>query len=217
MAIRQRAEILGEDDVAGAACRVEHHGVLKLARVVEVAQHAHDRRDAAPGADEQQLVRARLGQNEITLDAAQRDDRPGRPRRTRYGDTLPSSTFLTVMLMWPSSRRGSDVSEYARQWRTPSISSPIRRYWPGSVPAPPVAGLDHDGRRVGGFVGDLLDPPAELAGRLQRVDQLEVVVDEKRRGQRPEHPQGALLNRMNRRRCTFLGHLLISNIQMGSF
>ena len=36
---------------------------------------------------------------------------PGRPRLTRYGETLPSSTFLTVMLIRPSGRRGSEVSE----------------------------------------------------------------------------------------------------------
>ncbi len=36
---------------------------------------------------------------------------PVRPRRTRYGETLPSSTFLTVMEMRPSLRSGSDVSE----------------------------------------------------------------------------------------------------------
>ena len=36
---------------------------------------------------------------------------PGRPRRTRYGETMPSSTFLTVIEMQPSSRLGSDVSE----------------------------------------------------------------------------------------------------------
>ena len=66
---------------------------------------------------------------------------PGRPRRTRYGDTLPSSTLLTVMLISPSGRAGSEVSEYARQCRTPSMSSPIRRYWPGSWPPQRYPGL----------------------------------------------------------------------------
>ena len=36
---------------------------------------------------------------------------PGRPRFTRHGDTTPSSTFFTVMLMKPSGRSGSDVIE----------------------------------------------------------------------------------------------------------
>ena len=36
---------------------------------------------------------------------------PGPPRRTRYGETTPSSTFLTVIEMQPSARSGSEVSE----------------------------------------------------------------------------------------------------------
>ena len=59
---------------------------------------------------------------------------PGLARPTRYGDTLPSSTRLGVMLIRPSSRYGSDVSEYARQCRTPSMSTPIRTYCPGLWP-----------------------------------------------------------------------------------
>jgi hypothetical protein len=38
------------------------------------------------------------------------------------------------MLISPSPRQGSEVSEYARQWRTPSMSMPIRQYWPGLWP-----------------------------------------------------------------------------------
>ena len=60
---------------------------------------------------------------------------PGRPRRTRVGETTPSSTFLTVIEMQPSGRSGSLVSEYARQWRRPSMSTPMRVYWPGSWPS----------------------------------------------------------------------------------
>ena len=56
---------------------------------------------------------------------------PGLAPPTRYGETLPSSTRLGVMLISPSSRYGSDVSEYARQCRTPSMSIPIRTYCPG--------------------------------------------------------------------------------------
>ena len=36
---------------------------------------------------------------------------PVRLSRTRYGDTFPSSTFLIVTEMQPSSRSGSEVSE----------------------------------------------------------------------------------------------------------
>ncbi len=55
---------------------------------------------------------------------------PGRPWRTRYGDTTPASTSLGVIEIQPSRRSGSEVKEYARQWRTPRMSTPIRTYWP---------------------------------------------------------------------------------------
>ena len=85
------------------------------------------------------------------------------------------------------------------------------------VARPPVARLDQHGGGVGGLVVDLLDSAAQLARRPQRVDQLEVVVGQQRRRERPEHAQDTLLDRMDRGRCTFFGHLLISNIQLGSF
>ena len=40
---------------------------------------------------------------------------PGFASRLRNGQTLPASTSLGVMLMQPSGRPGSEVSEYARQ------------------------------------------------------------------------------------------------------
>ena len=81
-------------------------------RARERAQHAHDRRDAAAGADEEQLLGQRVGQREDALDAAEADDRPGlAPGARGSGETLPSSTSLGVMLMQPSGRPGSEVSE----------------------------------------------------------------------------------------------------------
>ena len=77
---------------------------------------------------------------------------------------------------------------------------------PGLVAGPAVAGLDQDRRRAGRLLSDLLDPAAQLARRPQRVDQLQVVVREQRRAQRPERFQDSPLNRMNVWGCTFLGH-----------
>ena len=52
------------------------------------------------------------GSMKVALDAAEADDRARpAPARTRYGETLPSSTSLGVMLMQPSGRPGSEVSE----------------------------------------------------------------------------------------------------------
>ena len=74
-------------------------------------------------------------EHELALDLATATRScPAWPPPTRYGDTLPSSTLLGVMLISPSSRYGSDVSEYARQCRTPSMSIPIRTYCPGLWP-----------------------------------------------------------------------------------
>ncbi len=55
--------------------------------------------------------------------------------------TVPSSTSFGVMQMQPSDRPGSEVSEYARQWWTPSTITPTRRYWPGLWPSHSNPGL----------------------------------------------------------------------------
>ena len=56
---------------------------------------------------------------------------PGCALRVNQGDISPSSTYLTVTETRPFGWSGSEVSEYARQWRIPFSSAPIRRYWPG--------------------------------------------------------------------------------------
>ena len=62
------------------------------------AQHAHDRRDAAAGADEQQLLRqrARAARSRPPPRRGARSRRAW-PRGTRNGETLPSSTSLGVI------------------------------------------------------------------------------------------------------------------------
>jgi len=49
---------------------------------------------------------------------------PGAILPTRCGETAPSGTALTVIVMQPSPRSGADESEYERQSRTPSTSTP---------------------------------------------------------------------------------------------
>ena len=51
---------------------------------------------------------------------------PGSSFDVRCGETLPSGTSFGVMEMKLS--EGSEVSEYARQWWTPSTITPTRRY-----------------------------------------------------------------------------------------
>ena len=49
--------------------------IADLVVVIEVTDHAHDRRDPAAGADEQELFRRRIRQHELPLDLAEGDDR----------------------------------------------------------------------------------------------------------------------------------------------
>lgn len=65
---------------------------------------------------------------------------PGRALPMRCRLTAPSSTAVTVTVSSPSGRWGALVSEYARHSRTPSTSTPSRRYCPGSCRRQPRPG-----------------------------------------------------------------------------
>ncbi len=52
-----------------------------------------------------------LGSLNVPSTPPSRTIAPGLASRTKNGETLPSSTSLGVMLMQPSGRPGSDVSE----------------------------------------------------------------------------------------------------------
>jgi hypothetical protein len=72
---------------------------------------------------------------------------PGVAWCTRCWLTLPSGMALTVIEMrmfraevWEAWEL-REVSEYARQLRTPSTSTPMRTYWPGLCPSQPRPGL----------------------------------------------------------------------------
>ena len=52
---------------------------------------------------------------------------------------------------------------------------PMRRYWPGHVAGPVGAGLDQQGRGVGGLGVDRDDAAAELGALAQRGEEVEEV------------------------------------------
>ena len=137
---------------------------------------------------------------------------PGRPRRTRYGETLPSSTFLTVIEIRPSVAPRVGGQRVRPPVAHPLDVQPDPQVLPRPVARPAVAGLDQHGGGVSGLLADLLDLAPQLAGGPERVDQLEVVVDEQRRTQRAERLQHPALDRMNVWWGASLGHLLVSNI-----
>ena len=82
---------------------------------------------------------------------------PGVASRTTYGATNAKPSNLGVMLMSPSGRPGSDVSEYARHdaCRRPG-SRREGTAWPVALPLP--ARLDEDGDGIRRLALDPLDP-----------------------------------------------------------
>ena len=61
----------------------------------------------------------------------------------------------------------------------------------GDVPEPAAAGADDDGGGVGGLGADLDDAAAQVGAGAHRVEEVEVVVGDQRRGEGLGHPAGA--------------------------
>ena len=164
MALFQIAELLAEDDLLGPARRVQQDGVIELAGLVEMAQHAHDRGDAAPRTDEQKLGRQFVGQQELALDPTQGDDRSRASAPNEIRRDLPLIDVLdrdADQAVGPLGVRGQRIG--------PPVAHPLdvdadAQVLAGLVPAPPVAGLDQNRGRVGSLGFDALDPPAQLPG-----------------------------------------------------
>ena len=214
---RQRAELATEDHEVGLSRRVQVRHVTDRVGGVEMAEHAHDRGDAAAGGDEQELLGRRLGQHEVALDSAERHDRarPAPPHQVRGHlaliDTLDGHADQAIRAVRIGGQRvrapmsdAVDIDADAQELPRP-------------VTLPAVARLDQHGRRVRGLVVDPLDTPAQLPRGPQRVDQLQVVVGQQRRAERLERPQHTSLERMNVWGHTTFGHLLRSNFRRGRF
>jgi hypothetical protein len=205
---RHRAQLLAEDDVPGRARGVHVHHVAQGVAAVEVAQHAHDGRDAAAGADEEQAVGQRVGQRERALDVAEAHDRPG------------------LRVTHEPGRDDALLDELGRDADEPVGPSGIRRERVGApvvhavdheadaqvlaglVAGPLPAGLDEDGHRVVGLAPHALDAPPELLRRPQRIDELEVVVGQQRREERAHRTQRTPLDRRDPGSGAALSHQL---------
>src|SRR5438105_13885890 len=177
--------------------------------MVQMTEHAHDRRYPATGADEQQLLRHWVSEHEVALDVAERDDRP-RPclvyevRRDHAGvDTLGGDADQPVLAVGVRRQRiGSPMAHPVYVYSYPYVL-------PRLVAGPPVTGFDQDRGSVTRLPFDLLNATPQLARRPQRVDQLEVVLRQQWRTQRAERLQHPLLNGVDVRACTLLRHLRI--------
>ena len=172
----QSLEGLREHALIPAVHGMDDDDVLHLVQMIELAQHAHDRRDAAAGADVEQLVRHRIGQGEDALDLAESDDvarldllhEEGRHGALR--DELGADRDEAVVAVRIRGERvGAPVIATVDQHAEAQVLA-------GLVTAPLVPGLDEHRDGVGSFTFDVVDLPAELPRGPQRIDHLEVVV-----------------------------------------
>ena len=202
----QGAELAGEDHPVGAALAVHVNDVTQRSPRGEAAQHAHDRRDAAPGADEEQLYGDGIGKAEGPFHPAQSDD-GSRPRAAQQIRRDPSAV--------DELGRDRDAPVGPARVRGQRVGAPVMdavdvdsqaHVLPGPVPRPLPSGLDQHGGGGRGVALDALDAPAQLARAPQGVDQLEVVVGAQRVREGAQQREGAAPCKGNCRRCAALSH-----------
>ena len=180
----QRLEVAAEDRVGPAGRDVQHDDVVVGAALgAEHAESVEGNRLRSmpmtgvmpdPAVTKSSLPPPSWGSTNSPWACSRWTSVPGWQSCTRWWLTRPSGTALTVIEISPSGR-GPWVSEYARHWRTPSTSMPIRRYWPGTWPAQSAPGLDQQGGGVLGLGVDRDDPAAELGAAAQRREEVEEV------------------------------------------
>jgi hypothetical protein len=181
----QRPQLGAEDDVVGGGRGVHQDDVSEIAPgglVHVVAQHAHHRGDPGPGGDEQRLRRALRGEDELTGGLVQLHDgaRPGAADQVvahlAVGDGLDRDGEAAV---GAAEDRGDRVGP--PQPDAVDVDADPHVLARG-VRQPVAAGADHDRRGVPGLGQHGLDPPAQRRAGAQRVDQVEVVGGQQRRG-----------------------------------
>ena len=160
-------------------------------RAPQRAQHAHDRRDPAARADEQQLARGtRAGSTNSPSTPPRRTIDPAAPGGPDSGDTSPASTSFGVMLIHPSRRPGR------RSANTPASGGPRSprpdpQILPRLVARPLPARTDHTPsprpRSPAGCARSGRAAPA----RPERIDQLQIVIGQQRREERPHQSAAA--------------------------
>ena len=126
---------------------------------------------------------------------------PGFTRLKRNGETLPDSTSFGVIAMHPSRAPGI---------RRQRVGAPVMhaidldtqaQILPGTVAGHSQPGLISTDTALRRLALDTFDAPAQLARGPQRVDQLQVVVGQQRRGEgahQAQHPAPALRHARDR-------------------
>ncbi len=180
----QLLELGGEDDVAVARGRVHQHHVGHGVAPVQGAQHRHDRGDAAARGEEEQALRRRVGQHELTLGERETHDRAG-PDAV---DQVAGQEALRHRL-----DGDRDVPAVAARLGGQGVGAPVEAtldldtdadVLTGTVVERPAqTGPDDQRGGVGGLGHDLHHPTAQLPHRPQRVQQQQVVIGQQGRGE----------------------------------
>jgi len=199
VALVELAQLVAEDGVVLGVGRVQVHDVAQAIAALERAEHAHDRRDAAAGGDEQQLLGDLVGEHERALDPTETYERPG------LGVAVEERRDLAVPDQLGGDRDAPVRAPGVRRQRVrapmvdPVDDHPDPQVLTGLVPRPLPPGLDRDRHRVVGLALDALDAAAQLRRVPERVDQLQIVVGQERREQRAQSAQRSPLYRRNLR------------------
>ena len=177
-------QVGAEDHLVGLAGAVQVDHVVQRAAALELAQHRPDRRDAAAGADEQRLLRQRVGQAELALDLAEEDHRA---RLDLAREERRHQPFLDVL------DRDRDEPLGMVGIRGQRVGAPVAdavelgadaQVLPGPVARPRERRAHDDGRRLVGLGLEPHDRPGQLARRPRGVQQPEVVVGDQRKRDR---------------------------------
>ena len=179
------AQLPAEDDIGLGGRRVQKHSVGQLGD--PVAQHSHNRRDAATRGKEQHLGRGPLGQDEVAGGLVEHDERPRLSAVDEVvadqavGDGFGGDGDQPVIAIGP---RGQRVG--------PPVAHPVdvdadAHVLAGHMTAPASAGSDGHGCGVGRLGPHVDDAPAQVGSGAQRVEQVEVVCGQQRRGEELGH------------------------------
>ena len=189
---------------------------LERVAALELPQHAHDRRDAAAGADEEETRRQGIRQPKQALHPTEVDGRPRLDaagevgRHPALGHVLDGDRDQAVGMVGVGRQRvGAPVPAAVDRDADPQVLT-------GLVAGPLVRGADHDRRGLGRLGTDLLDRPLQLAGRPERVHQRQVVVGEQRRRPAARALQQAAVQRLDLRCRSSFDHY-VSQINATSF
>ena len=168
---RQRCEVASKDDVAGGRSGVDEDDVRELVEVV--AEHAHDRGDAAAASDEQDLAGARRCHDEVASGVIKVDEGAGLDlvdemvAHEAAGDRFDRDRDAAVGAVDERGQRvGAPVADPVDLDADADVLA-----W--GVASPASTRVDDEGRRVGSLKANALDATGEIRAGAERADEVE--------------------------------------------